>query len=106
MAPALIASEWARRRRSHAALTRRATDPLQLVRHQTARPWRVRRCHRTPVRGCDYGVPGTGVARLARTTSDGSTQRVMSRGADKQTGRRDVALSLATPENVSHVVSE
>jgi hypothetical protein len=32
-------------------------------------------------------VPATGVARLARTTSDGSTQRVMSRGADKQKGR-------------------
>jgi hypothetical protein len=38
-------------------------------------------------RGCDHGVPGTGVARLARTTSDGSTQRVMSRGPDNQTER-------------------
>jgi len=31
-------------------------------------------------------VPDTGVARHARTTSDSSTQRVMSRGANKQTG--------------------
>jgi hypothetical protein len=30
----------------------------------------------------------------------------MSPGADKQTGRPDVALSLATPENVSYVVNE
>ena len=29
----------------------------------------------------------------------------MSPGADKQTGRPDVALSLAIPENVSYVVS-
>jgi hypothetical protein len=30
----------------------------------------------------------------------------MSRGANKQTGRPDVALSLAIPENVSYVVAE
>lgn len=89
-----------------APLTCRATDPLQLVCHQTAGPCRVRRCHRTCARSCDYGVPDTGVARLARTTSDGSTQRVMSRGANKQTGPPDVALSLAIPENVSCVVAE
>jgi len=55
-----------------------------------ATTFRVRRCHWTPVRGCDYGVPDTGVARRARTTSDGFKQRVIPPGADKQTGRSDL----------------
>jgi len=55
-----------------------------------ATTFRVRRCHWTPVRGCDYGVPDTGVARLARKASDSFTQRVTSPGADKQTGWSDL----------------
>jgi hypothetical protein len=67
---------------------------------------RVRRSRRTPVRGCDYGVPATRVARLPRTTGNGSTQRMMSWGPTRKRDGPDVAPSLATPENMLYAVGE